>query len=92
MNGRKEAAKDIAYAEWASKGRTAGFFLTLAEALRAEMKDGSMWNMEHEHHALAELGRIKAVEEVLFKLLDPLGSFDDKPIQKLPVASYGVGR
>jgi hypothetical protein len=89
---RKEAAKDIAYADWASKGKTAGFFWQLAEALRGEMKEGSTWNVGLEHHALAELGRMKAVEEILFKLLDPLGSFDDKPIQKLPVANYGVGR
>ena len=89
---RKEAAKDLAYAEWASKGRTAGFFWQLAEALRGEMKEGSTWNVTLEHHSHAELGRIRATEEILLKLLDPLGSQEDKPIQRVPVADYGTTR
>jgi hypothetical protein len=87
---RKEAAKDILYADWAVKGRDAGFLMMLAEAIRGETRDSSPWNNELPHHALLELGRVKGLEEILFKLVDPLGSHDDKPVPRMPAPTYGV--
>lgn len=87
---RKDAAKNIVYADWVSKGKAQGFFDVLAEALREESREMSPWDPREPHMAHIELGRIKAIEEFLFRLVDPLGARDDKPISKMPTPNYGT--
>ena len=87
---RKGIAKDVAYSDWASKGKDAGFFKLLAEALRDESKEMTPWDPREPHMAHIELGRIKAIEEILFRLVDPLGARDDRTLAKMPSPTYGI--